>query len=168
MSRRTTAAMSRITTSRPSCSRARRLASSLWDRHLLCFSAASISLSARSPASSSSSRRSSCSTVAHPRSGLSGSADARLRACRWPFERRAHSLREVHRRCSDTRHVHRPGRLELHASLCARRIYRHFGDRRHLQEGRAGASCLRRVRVCRWPRVRPRRPRFGMRLRAVG
>ena len=51
---RTTAATSRTSTSTRSCSRARRSASSRWDRRSRCCSAGSTSPSARSPASSSS------------------------------------------------------------------------------------------------------------------
>ena len=36
----------------------------------------------------------------------------------------AHPLREVHRRRSDARHVHRAGRPRLHAALRARRLHR--------------------------------------------
>ena len=71
---RTTAAISRISTSTPSCSRARHSASSRWDRRSPCCSAGSTSPSVRLPASWSFSARSSSSTGVRPPCGCSGSS----------------------------------------------------------------------------------------------
>ena len=79
-----------------------------------------------------------------------------------PPERRAHPLREVHAGRCDARHLHRPGRLGVHAALCAGRLHRHLGDRRHLEEGRTGSTCLRGVRRVR-PGPRARAPKNAVR-----
>ena len=168
---RRTAATSRTSTSRPSCSPARRSASSRWARRSPCCSAASTSPSVRSPASSSSSASffvlDGKSTavwvlgfgvmlVVAVAVGLLNGALIRFAK----FTPVAATLVHVHR-------ARRPG---LHAARCAGRLHRRVRDRAHLHEGRPGADRVHRLR----PRAPSalelmlRKSRFGLRLRAVG
>ena len=126
------------------------------DRHSRCCSAESISPSARSPASSSSSGRSSCSTALPRGVGARIRPDVRSAPCGVGLLNGALIRFAKFTPVAATLVTYIAlGGLAFRLRSAPDGYIATLGDRRHLHEGRAGASRLRRVRsLCRRPRVR--------------